>query len=186
MVERALAAAIIGVGIVLVIPPSPARADGVAAQERCRPGTLGATPVTLQQGRAIELNVGPTTALVSGRPVEWQFTVTNRASRAANLLFHSSMFGDVYLYPTGRQAALSLRFRDGPVYYWSERRGFAPAAIPAALPAHSEWRCSLAPSILDVSAGRYLLVAYLNATPFASRVWHPIAFRRYVDVAPAR
>jgi hypothetical protein len=52
--------------------------------------------------------------------------------------------------------------------------------IPAVLPAHSAWRCSLAPSTLDVVPGRYLLVAYVNAWRLGA-----MRFRRYVEVAPA-
>lgn len=183
MVERALAAAIVGAAIVFVTATSSARADGVATAEQCDAGSLAVTAVPPRRGPAVELNVGPTTGLVSGRPVAWQFTVTNRASRAAGLLFLSAMFGDVTLHAGGRQAALDMFFRDGPVYRWSEHRGFAQPLIPAVLPAHSAWRCSLTPSTLDVAPGRYLLVAYVNAR-LEGRLG-AIAFRRYVDVAPA-
>jgi hypothetical protein len=93
------------------------------------------------------------------------------------------MFGDVYLHAAGRHAALDLFFRDGPVYRWSAGRGFAHPLIPAVLPAHSAWRCSLASSTLDVARGRHLLVASVNAT-LEGRL-RSIEFRRYVDVAPA-
>jgi len=125
MVQRTLAAAIVGAAIVFVTATSSARADGVATAEQCNAGSLAVTAVSPRRGRAVELNVGPTTALVSGRAVEWQFTVTNRGTRAAGMLFPSAMFGDVSLHAAGRQAALDLFFRDGPVYHWSANRGFA-------------------------------------------------------------
>jgi hypothetical protein len=181
MVERALAAAIVGVAIVFVLASSPADAGRVATKERCVAGSLGVIPVPLRRGR-VELNVGAT-GLVSGRPVEWQFTVINRGTRPASLLFLSPMFGDVKLHAAGRQAALDLFFRDGPVYRWSAGRGFAQPLIPAVLPAHSAWRCSLAPSMLDVPAGRHLLVAFVNAR-LQGRLYS-MQFRRYVDIAPA-
>jgi hypothetical protein len=180
MVERALAAAIVGAAIGFVLASSPAEAGRVATNERCVAGSLSVTPVSPQRGRAVELNVGPTTGLVSGRLVEWQFTVINRSARPANLLFLSAMFGDVSLHAAGRQAALDLFFRDGPVYRWSAGYGFAQPFIPAVLPAHSAWRCSLRPNTLDVVPGRHLLVAYVNAGWLRS-----IRFRRYVEVAPA-
>lgn len=183
MVQRTPAAAIVGAAIVFVTATSSARADGVATAEQCNAGSLAVTAVSPRRGRAVELNVGPTTALVSGRAVEWQFTVTNRGTRAAGMLFPSAMFGDVSLHAAGRQAALDLFFRDGPVYHWSANRGFAQPLIPAVLPAHSAWRCSLAPSTLVVVPGRYLLVAYVNAT-LDGRLG-TMGFRRYVDVAPA-
>jgi hypothetical protein len=187
MVERALAAAVAVAAIVLVLATSTVRADGVATEDQCTAGSLGATAVPPRRGRAVELNVGPTTGLVSGRPVRWRFTVTNRATRPADLLFHSGMFGDVRLHAAGRQAALDMHFRDGPVYRWSIGRGFAQPLIPAVLPAHSAWRCSLAPGTLNVSPGRHLLVAYLNATRLGRlQDGRPrLAFRRYVDVSPA-
>jgi Intracellular proteinase inhibitor len=183
MVERALVAAIVGVAIVFVLATSPAGAGRVTTNERCVAGSLGVTPVPPRRGRAVELDVGPTVGLASGRPVEWQFTVTNRGTRPAALLFLSGMFGDVRLHAAGRQAALDMFFRDGPVYRWSAGRGFVQPLIPAVLPAHSAWRCSLAPGTLDVAPGRHLLVAYVNAA-LEGRLG-PIQFRRYVDVAPA-
>jgi len=112
-----------------------------------------------RRGRAVELHVGAT-GLVSGRPVEWQFTVTNRSTRPANLLFLSAMFGDVTLHAGGRQAALDLFFRDGPVYRWSNGWGFAQPSSTAVLPAHSAWQCTLRATKFDVAPGRHLLVAY--------------------------
>jgi Intracellular proteinase inhibitor len=190
MVERALAAAIVGAAIAFVIGTSSPGAAGVATKESCDPELLGVTAVPPQRGRALELSVGPTTGLVSGRPVEWELTITNHASRPVGFIFHSAMFGDVYLHAGGRQAALDLFLRDGPVYRWSENRGFAQPFIRAALPAHSAWRCSLPPSTLDVAQGRHLLVGYLNATRIerdgSVRWWaRPIRFRRYVDVSQA-
>jgi hypothetical protein len=181
MVEPALAAAVVGAAIVFVVATLPARADGVATEDRCITGSFGVTGVPSRRGPAVELNVGPTTGLVSGRPVQWRFTVTNRATRAARLSFPFAMFGDVKLYAAGRQAALDMHFRDGPVYRWSDRRLFPQPLIAAVLPAHSAWRCSLAPSTLNVPPARYLLVAYVNATGEGGL--RP-AFRGYVDVSP--
>jgi hypothetical protein len=181
MVDRALAAVVVGAAIVLVLATSTARADGVATEERCGALSLGVTTVPPRRGSAVELYVGPTTGLISGRAVEWQFTVTNRATRDARLLFPFAMFGDVWLHAAGRQAALDMHFRDGPVYRWSARRGFAQPLIALVLPARTAWQCSLAPSTLDVPQGRYLLVAYVNAWVGERRP----TFRRYVDVSPA-
>jgi hypothetical protein len=180
MVERALAAAIVGAAIVTV-GASPARADRAATEEPCVAGLLPTTAVPPQRGRALELSVG-TTGLVSGGTVEWQFTITNHTARPAGLLFLSAMFGDVKLHAAGRQAALDLFYRDGPAYRWSENRGFSQPLIWTVLPAQTAWRCSLPPSRLDVPEGRYLLVAFLNAA--LNGRMRPIAFRRYIDVSP--
>jgi hypothetical protein len=45
------------------------------------------------------------------------------------------------------------------------------------------WRCSLAPGMLDVPAGRHLVVASVNAR-LQGRLYS-MQFRRYVDIAPA-
>ena len=183
MVDRALAATIVGAAIVFVLATSPAGAERGAADDECHAGSLAVTPVGPRRGRAVELSVSPTNGVLSGRPVEWQFTVTNPDTRPARLMFLSGMFGDVRLHAAGRQAALDMLFRDGPVYRWSAGRGFAQPFIAAVLPGHSAWRCRLAPSTLDVAPGRHLLLAYVNATQEGRP--QPIEFRRYVEVAAA-
>jgi hypothetical protein len=183
MIDRLLAATISSAAIVFVPVTSSEGAETATINDACHVGEPLVTPLPPERGRAVVVSVSPTNGLVTGRPVEWQFTVANRGARPARLVFHSAMFGDVTLHAAGRQAALDLFFRDGPVYRWSADRGFAQPFIGAVIPGQSAWRCRLAPSTLNVVPGRHLLVAYLNAgLDSAPGSTH---FRQYVDVAPA-
>jgi Intracellular proteinase inhibitor len=178
MVERAVISAIVGAAILLALAAPRAGAEEVAITEQCNPGRNSVTSVPPRRGGAVELKVAPTSRLVSGRSVEWQFTVTNRGARPVNLVFGSSQFGDVILRPARKGAV-------DPVYRWSAGKAFAHVVSRAVLPAYSSWRCSLTGSTLAVAPGRYLLSAYLKTQLLSPTRTRAIVLLRYVDVVPA-
>lgn len=171
--RRALPAAIVCAAIVPILATAPAEADRSGSHARCAvPFKRVATPPSLP-APSVVLRAAPMRPLVSGRSVEWRFTVRNVAGRPAGLVFRSAQYGDVTLSAPGR----------GIVYRWSDRRAFAQPILPTVLPPRSSSRCSLEPSALDVPPGRYLLRAHLNAYEPA-RPHRRISFRRYVVLAP--
>jgi hypothetical protein len=173
MGKRALPALVAGAAIVHVLATTPASADRARAEARCAvPFRRAALPPTVRRPSVV-LSVAPQGALVSGRRVEWRFTVRNLAGRPAGLVFRSAQYGDVTLSAPGR----------GRVYRWSDRRAFAQPIVPTALAPRSASRCSLDPDTLDVAPGRYLLRAYLNAYEPAAPL-RRISFDRHVVVAP--
>ena len=176
--ERAVHAAIVGAAILFALAAPRAGAEEVATTEQCLPGRNSVTSVPPRRGGSVELKVAPTRGLVSGRSVEWQFTVTNRGARPANLVFASSQFGDVTLRPARKGGVR-------PVYRWGAGKAFAQVVSRTALPAHSSWRCSLAANTLAVAPGRYLLSAYLKTRLLTPDRTPSIVLLRYVDVAPA-
>jgi Intracellular proteinase inhibitor len=180
LVERAVHTAIVGAAIVFALATPPAGADGVATWKHCRVPSMDVTPVPPQRGGAVELDVRPAGNLVSGRPVDWHFTVTNLGASPVRMVFPTAQFGDVILRPA-RQGALDS-FRDDAVYRWSANKAFAQFVTPAVLPPHSSWQCSLGPSTLE-APGRYLLIAYVTARTQSAARAGSITLRRYVDVA---
>jgi intracellular proteinase inhibitor BsuPI len=109
-----------------------------------------------QQGRAalgLEARFSPD-PLRSGEPATWLLVVTNRSSEAATITFSSGQNGNVVLEQGGRE-----------IYRWSSGKFFTQAVRPVSLDPGASETYRLEEERLGVEAGRYRLVASLNADP---------------------
>ena len=92
---------------------------------------------------------------VTGGPVTWALTVSNRGTEAVTLTFPSGKRGDVVLEDDRRQE----------VYRWSGDRFFTEAVHREQVPAGGQVVYRLEEPALSVEPGEYDLVATLAAEP---------------------